>query len=81
MSLHGVIDREGDAPAQARTGLIANAIRRFGPAIPDQLVTVLQTRKADERGLFAAGLRGGDRRVEALHDAIMTAYRELFATT
>ena len=103
----------------AFTSSIANAIRRFGPAItsaalanmaaafphqkmthggaifggivrimsqpgpdfdPDQLVTVLQTRKADEWGLFAAGLHGGDRRVEALHDAIMTAYRELSAT-
>lgn len=100
----------------AFTSSIANAIRRFGPAItsaaltnmavafpnqkmthggaifggivrimsqpepdfdPDQLVTVLQTRKADEWGLFAAGLHGGDRRVEALHDAIMTVYRKL----
>ncbi len=99
----------------AFTSSIANAIRRFGPAITsaaltnmavafpdqkmmhggaifgaivrimsrpdqnldsDQLMSALQTRKADEWGQFAAGLHGGDRRVDALHDAILTACKK-----
>jgi hypothetical protein len=99
----------------AFTSSIANAIRRFGPAVtsaaltnratafpdqkmmhggaifgalvrimsqtepefdPAQLMNTLMTRKADEWGLFAAGLHGGDRRVGALHDAIMSECRK-----
>jgi hypothetical protein len=41
---------------------------------PDRLLSVLQTRSADEWGSFAVGLKGGDARVIALHDAIMEAY-------
>lgn len=97
----------------AFTSSIANAIRRFGPAIasavltnmaeafpgqkmthggaifgglvrimsrpkpdfdPDRLLSALQTRTADEWGAFAVGLKGGDMRIVALHDAIMDAY-------
>lgn len=41
---------------------------------PDRLLSALQTRTADEWGSFAVGLKGGDTRVLALHDAIMSAY-------
>jgi hypothetical protein len=97
----------------AFTSAIANAIRRFGPAItlaaltnmavafpgqklthggaifgalvrimsqpgpdfdPDRLMSALQTRRADEWGLYAVGLNSGDRRVAALRDAIVDAY-------
>lgn len=100
----------------AFTSSIANAIRKFGPAITaaaltnmatafpnqkmthggaifgglvrimsqpelnfdrDQLISVLQTRTADEWGQSAAGVHGGDQRVDALHDAIMIAYSKL----
>lgn len=44
---------------------------------PGQLTKALQARKADEWGLFAAGLYGGDRRVDALHEAIATACRKV----
>jgi hypothetical protein len=43
---------------------------------PDRLLSALQTRTADEWGLFAVGLKGGDIRVTALHDAIMDAYEK-----
>ncbi len=48
---------------------------------PDRLMSALQTRTADEWGLFAAGLHGSDLRVEALRDAIMVAYRKLLSPT
>jgi len=41
---------------------------------PDRLLSVLQTRTADTWGGHAAGLRGGDRRVMALQNAILQAY-------
>ncbi|HYR86828.1 MAG TPA: DUF6551 family protein [Terriglobia bacterium] len=41
---------------------------------PDRLMSALQTRRADEWGLYAVGLNGGDRRAAALRDAIMDAY-------
>jgi len=41
---------------------------------PDRLVDVLQSRSADEWGVFAAGLNGGDARMQALEKAIMDAY-------
>lgn len=41
---------------------------------PDRLLCALQTRTADEWGAFAAGLRGGDMRVNALQIAILDAY-------
>jgi len=40
-------------------------------------MNVLQTRTADEWGSFAAGMHGGDRRVAALHEAILHAYKKL----
>ncbi|MBR0756404.1 hypothetical protein JQ604_29860 [Bradyrhizobium jicamae] len=43
---------------------------------PDRLVTALQTRTADQWGECAAGLKGGDTRSAALHDAIMKTYKE-----
>ncbi|QUS39631.1 hypothetical protein RPMA_12860 [Tardiphaga alba] len=43
---------------------------------PDRLLSALQTRTADEWGLFTAGLKGGDTRVMALHKAIMDAYHD-----
>jgi len=97
----------------AFTSSIANAIRKFGPAVtsavltnmaeafpnqkmthggaifgglvrimsrpkadfdPDRLLNALQTRTADEWGAFAIGLKGGDTRIMALHDAIMGIY-------
>lgn len=66
----------GRSVNKENTGIMSQPELDFDP---DRLVTVLQTRKADEWGLFAAGLHGGDRRVEALRDAIMTAYRRLSA--
>jgi hypothetical protein len=45
---------------------------------PDRLMSALQTRTADEWGLYAVGLKGGDMRVAALHDAIMQAYEKQF---
>jgi hypothetical protein len=47
---------------------------------PDRLMGTLQTRTVDEWGLFVAGLHGSDRRIEALRDAIMVAYRKLSST-
>jgi hypothetical protein len=44
---------------------------------PDRLLTVLQTRTAHEWGSFASGLKSGDMRMLALHDAIMEVYNEL----
>lgn len=44
---------------------------------PDQLMSALETRTADEWGSFAAGLHGSDLRIEALRDAMMIAYRKL----
>lgn len=44
---------------------------------PDQLMSALETRTADEWGLFATGLHGNDLRIAALRDAIMAAYRKL----
>jgi hypothetical protein len=41
---------------------------------PDRLMSALQTRRADEWGLYAVGLNSGDRRVAALRDAIVDAY-------
>jgi hypothetical protein len=41
---------------------------------PDRLLSALQIRTADEWGLFAVGLKGGDARATALHEAIMDAY-------
>jgi hypothetical protein len=41
---------------------------------PDRLVSVLQTRTADEWGAFLTKLKGGDARAMALRDAIMDAY-------
>lgn len=45
---------------------------------PDRLMSALQTRTADEWGLYAVGLKGGDMRVADLHDAIMQAYEKQF---
>lgn len=55
-------------------GLIRIMSRPKSDFDPDRLFSALQTRTADEWGLFAAGLKGGDMRVVALHDAIMDAY-------
>jgi len=41
---------------------------------PDRLLSALQTRTANEWGSFTAGLKSGDTRILALHDAIMEAY-------
>jgi hypothetical protein len=41
---------------------------------PDRLVSVLQTRTADEWGAFLTKLKGGDARAMALREAIMDAY-------
>jgi hypothetical protein len=46
---------------------------------PDRLLSALQTRTADEWGVFAVGLKGGDMRMAALHDAIMDAYDKQIA--
>lgn len=43
---------------------------------PDRLLSALQTRTADEWGSFAVGLKGGDTRALALHDAIMDSYQK-----
>ncbi|WP_407146663.1 DUF6551 family protein [Bradyrhizobium sp. ORS 86] len=43
---------------------------------PDRLVTALQSRTADQWGECTTGLKGGDTRAAALHDAIMRAYAE-----
>lgn len=43
---------------------------------PDRLITTLQTRTADQWGECANGLHGGDMRAAALHDAIISAYKE-----
>lgn len=56
-------------------GGLVRIMSRPGPDFdPDRLVSALQTRTADEWGLYAAGLKGGDMRVAALHDAIMDTY-------
>lgn len=57
-------------------GLIRIMSRQKPDFDPDRLLSTLQTRTADEWGAFAAGLKGGDTRVTALHDAIMNAYDE-----
>lgn len=44
---------------------------------PDRLMAALQNRTADEWGAYAAGLTGGDLRAAALHDAIMTIYKNV----
>jgi hypothetical protein len=41
---------------------------------PDRLVSVLQTRTADEWGTCLTKLKGGDGRAMAIRDAIMDAY-------
>jgi ParB-like nuclease domain len=41
---------------------------------PDRLVSVLQSRTADEWGAYLPGLKGGDARAMALRDAILEAY-------
>jgi hypothetical protein len=41
---------------------------------PDRLMSALQMKTVDEWGSFAVGLKGGDTRISALHDAIMDAY-------
>jgi hypothetical protein len=46
---------------------------------PDRLMIALQTRTADEWGLYTTGLNSGDRRVAALRDAIMEAYDKVSA--
>lgn len=43
---------------------------------PDRLLSALQTRTADEWGVFAIGQKSGDARISALHDAIMDAYHK-----
>ncbi|MOA31175.1 hypothetical protein D3C78_1523180 [compost metagenome] len=42
---------------------------------PDRLMNALKTRTAEEWGACAIGLKGGDMRMNALHDAIMDVYR------
>lgn len=56
-------------------GGLIRVMSRSGPDFdPDRLMSALQTRTADEWGSYAVGLKGGDIRVAALHDAIMDAY-------
>lgn len=55
-------------------GLVRIMSRPTADFDPDRLLSALQTRTADEWGSFAVGLKGGDTRVMALHDAILDAY-------
>lgn len=57
-------------------GLIRIMSRPTPDFDPDRLLSALQTRTADEWGMFATGLKGGDARVIALHDAIVNAYNK-----
>jgi hypothetical protein len=41
---------------------------------PDRLVRALQTKTADEWGIYVVGLKGGDTRAMALRDAVMDTY-------
>lgn len=60
-------------------GLIRIMSRAEADFDPDRLMSTLQTKTADEWGSFAAGLKGGDTRISALHDAIMHAYIHEFS--
>jgi ParB-like nuclease domain len=55
-------------------GLIRIMSRPASDFDPDRLVSVLQTRNADEWGTFLTKLKGGDARAMAICDAIMDAY-------
>jgi hypothetical protein len=57
-------------------GLIRIMSRPAPDFDPDRLVSVLQTRTADEWGAFLTKLKGGDARAMALRDAIMDAYND-----
>lgn len=57
-------------------GGLVRIIARAGTDFdPDLLIAVLQTKTADEWGSFAAGLKGGDTRINALYNAILSTYR------
>jgi ParB-like nuclease domain len=58
-------------------GLVRIISQRAPDFDPDRLISALQTRTADEWGVYAAGLTSGDRRVVALRDAIMDTYDKL----
>jgi hypothetical protein len=55
-------------------GLIRIMSRPIADFDPDRLVSVLQSRSADEWGACLTRLKGGDARALALRDAIMEAY-------
>jgi hypothetical protein len=61
-------------------GGLVRIMSQPGPEFdPDRLMIALHTRTADEWGLYATGLNSGDRRVAALHDAIMEIYDKVSA--
>lgn len=61
-------------------GLVRIMARPKSDLDPDLLMSALQSRTADEWGSYAVGLNKGERRVAALHDAIMDAYETMSRT-
>lgn len=59
------------------SGLVLILSEREANFDPDRLMSALQTRTADEWGLFSTGLSHGQRRATALRDAIMDAYNQI----
>jgi hypothetical protein len=58
-------------------GLISIMSKPPADLDPDRLIDALRTKTADEWGIYAAGLNGGDLRVAALRDAIMGTYNQI----